>query len=94
MDIDKFKPYSDILNVGCATGITIKDLAIKIANVIGYKGEFVFDTTKPEGALIKTVDGSKLTSLLNGWKPDTDIDIGINKTVDWYIKNIIKDNNE
>lgn len=81
------KPTMDFVNVGIGTGISIKDLALKIKNAVGYNGELVFDTTKPDGAYYKTVEGSRGIALLN-WKPSRELDAEIVKTVEWYKRHV------
>ena len=62
------KHYSgdDFVNVGTGQDITIRDFAELVAEVVGYKGELKFDTSRPDGAPRKLLEVSKLTSL--GWK--------------------------
>jgi GDP-L-fucose synthase len=62
------KHYSgdDFVNVGTGQDITIRDFAELVAEVVGYKGELKFDTSRPDGAPRKLLDVSKLTTL--GWK--------------------------
>ena len=86
MDI---KPYLDIINVGTAEGVSIRDLAYLIKDAVGWKGEFVFDTSKPDGAPHKTVDGSRGKKLL-GFKPKTSLKEGIKITVSDYIARTVK----
>ena len=71
------------INIGQDIGISIKDLAEKIKKIVGYKGNLVFDATKPDGALYKTMNVDKLKSIFN-WLPQTSLDKGIRKTIDWY----------
>jgi GDP-L-fucose synthase len=71
------------VNVGVASGISIKELAELIKKSVGYEGNLVFDTTKPDGAPYKTVDGSKGYALLK-WKPSTNLEKGVQETVNWY----------
>jgi GDP-L-fucose synthase len=73
------------VNVGVASGISIKDLALLIKEVVGYKGEMVFDTSKPDGAPYKTVEGSKGQALLR-WRPGIQLEQGVKDTVEWYLK--------
>lgn len=77
----------DPINVGVASGISIKELALLIKKVVGYEGEMIFDTSKPDGAPYKTVDGTKGEKLLN-WKPQIQLEKGIQDTVEWYLKNV------
>jgi GDP-L-fucose synthase len=79
-------PYDDIINIGVTKGISIKEMAELIQKIVGYKGKLIFDTTKPDGALYKTVDGT-LGKRLLGWQPETRFEDGIRNTVDWYQAN-------
>ncbi len=73
-------------NVGVGKGISIKDLAEKIAYFADWSGEFVYNNEKPDGVMEKTVNGSNGEKLLN-WKPSISLDKGIKLTVDWYFEN-------
>ena len=72
----------DIINVGTGKDITIKDLAEAIADVVGFKGEIVWDTSKPNGTPRKVLNVDKIKSL--GWKPKVSLREGIQKTYDLY----------
>ena len=72
----------DIINVGTGKDITIKDLAETIADVVGFKGEIVWDTSKPNGTPRKVLNVDKNKSL--GWKPKDSLREGIQKTYDLY----------
>ncbi len=78
------QPYVDIINVGTGEGISIKELAFLIKKIAGWNGEFVFDISKPDGALFKTVDGLKGERLL-GFKPKIRLEEGIKITVESYM---------
>jgi len=69
---------SGAINLGSGESISIKELAMIIKNVIGYKGELIFDNTKPDGALEKFLDATKIKDL--GWLPKTSLKEGIVKT--------------
>lgn len=71
-----------IVNIGTGVGVTIKELAESIMQVVGYKGELVFDTSKPDGTQIKINDVSYLNSL--GWKAKVSLLDGIKRTYEWY----------
>lgn len=71
-----------IVNIGTGVGVTIKELAESIMQVVGYKGELVFDTSKPDGTPIKINDVSYLNSL--GWKAKVSLLDGIKRTYEWY----------
>ena len=80
--------HSKIVNIGTGIGITIKDLAEKIREVVGYRGNICFDTTKPDGTPVKINDVTYLKNL--GWQARTTIDEGLTKTYQWYIESIGK----
>jgi len=75
------------INVGTGVGISIKDLTYEIARQVGYGGRITFDTSKPDGAPYKTMDGSRGVQLLN-WKPKVDFEDGIGRTIQWYKENM------
>jgi GDP-L-fucose synthase len=68
------------INVGSGEEVSISDLAGIIADVVGYKGQIVYDKTKPDGTPRKLLDVSKLTKL--GWKASTSLREGIEMTYD------------
>lgn len=70
------------VNVGSGQEVTIAELATMLADVIGYRGELVFDTSKPDGPPRKALDCSRLAAL--GWKPAYDLPSGLKQTYDWY----------
>ena len=74
------------INVGTGKDITINDLAELISNIVGYKGKIVHDTDKPDGTPRKLLDVSRINSL--GWKYKTELQEGINKTYEWFCKNL------
>lgn len=76
---------SEIVNIGTGEDIKIKDLAILIKETVGFEGEIVNDTTKPDGTPRKLLDVSKLHGL--GWKYETDLRDGIKMTYEWFLKN-------
>ena len=74
---------AQFVNVGVGHDISISDLATLTARVVGYSGQCVFDTTKPDGTPRKLMDSSRLTAL--GWHPKIDLEVGIRTTYDWFI---------
>ena len=58
-------------------------MALTIKAVVGYEGEIVFDSSKPDGTPRKLMDPSKLTTL--GWQAQTSLKDGIAKTYDWFL---------
>ena len=74
-----------LFNVGVNEGISVLDLAKKIAKKVNWEGEFTFDLSRPDGVRAKTVDGTYGKKIL-GWEPQIDLDTGIAKTVEWYME--------
>ncbi len=85
------KPQEEPINIGQGFGISIKDLAEMIKDIVGYKGRLVYDTTKPDGAPYKVMNIDRCKEIFN-WHPNTDLKEGIKITVDWYYENILKEN--
>ena len=69
-----------LVNIGCGFDVSIKELAELIVAEVGYKGQIVFDSTKPDGTPRKLMDTCKLTIL--GWKSHILLKDGINKTLE------------
>lgn len=76
---------SEIINIGTGKDLSIKELAEKIKNIVGYNGKIVWDKTKPDGTPRKILDVGKINKL--GWKYKIDLEIGLKTTYEWYIKN-------
>jgi GDP-L-fucose synthase len=70
------------INIGSGHELSIRELAELIADVVGFKGRFVFDPTKPDGTPRKLLDSSRLTEL--GWAAKTDLRTGIARVYDWF----------
>jgi GDP-L-fucose synthase len=70
------------INVGTGEDIGIAELAETIGRVVGFKGRFAFDLSKPDGAPRKALDASKLLAL--GWRAQIGFDQGIRETYDWF----------
>jgi GDP-L-fucose synthase len=82
--MDKYDDSNQI-NVGSGQEISIKDLADKISKAVGFSGEIIWDSSKPDGTMRKVLDSSKIANL--GWKPLISLDQGIASTVEWYLEN-------
>ena len=67
------------LNIGTGKEISIKELALKISNLVKYKGKIIWDETKPDGTLRKRLDVKNITSM--GWSPKIDLDNGLEQTI-------------
>lgn len=77
--------YIELINIGLDNEITIKDLAYKIKDLVGYDGDIIWDTSKPDGTPRRKLCYEKLKSL--GWEPKYSLDTGLKITLDWYLQN-------
>ena len=73
---------SDVVNIGSGEEVTIRELALRIKEIVGFAGELVFDSTKPDGTPRKLSDVSKIHAL--GWKHSIGLAEGLRQTYDWY----------
>lgn len=71
------------INIGTGKEISISELAFKIKSLVGFKGNLIFNTEKPDGTMRKLTDVSKLNKL--GWKHSVDLDEGLKKVYNWYL---------
>ncbi|MEO0376815.1 MAG: GDP-L-fucose synthase [Cyanobacteria bacterium P01_A01_bin.17] len=76
---------TEFVNVGTGQEISIKELAMTIKAVVGFEGELIFDTTKPDGTPRKLQDTSKLEAL--GWQAKTSFKDGVEQTYRWFVEN-------
>jgi GDP-L-fucose synthase len=83
--MNNYDSKNGLINVGSGIDYSILDIANKIKEITGYTGQFVFDTTKPDGIKQKLLDSSKLTSL--GWKPKIEFEEGLRHVYKWYESN-------
>jgi len=81
------KNYSqeEHINIGTGEDISIRDLARLVCDVVGFRGEIKFDTSKPDGTPVKCSDVGRLRGL--GWSPMVDLPTGIERTYRWYLDN-------
>ena len=79
--------YDDELtiNIGCGEDVTIKDLAATVADVVGFEGDVIWDSSKPDGTPRKLLDVSRLKAL--GWAPQISLRDGITSTYEWFLAN-------
>ena len=75
---------SELINIGAGIDISIKELSFIIKEVVGFKGELVFDTTKPDGMPKKLLDTTRILKL--GWKPKFNLKDSLKLTYDWFLK--------
>lgn len=78
------REHDPLINVGSGTDIAISELAAKIAALVGYRGQIVYDPSKPDGTPRKLMDVSRLFAL--GWRPKIDFDEGLAATYRWYLE--------
>jgi GDP-L-fucose synthase len=76
------QPMLSHINVGTGKDVTIKEMAETMKEVVGFKGNLTFDTTKPDGSPRKLIDVSRLSNM--GWKYSIDLEEGLKKTYHWY----------
>ena len=76
----------EIINVGTGEDISIKELAMTVADVISYKGDIEWDTSKPNGTPRKVLNVDKIKAL--GWEPKIELKEGIQKTYQLYKENL------
>jgi len=79
------EPMCSHINVGTGVDVTIRELAETIKDVVGFEGELVFDTTKPDGTPRKLLDVSKLRGL--GWQAKISLQAGLTSTYAWFLAN-------
>ncbi|RDH98522.1 GDP-L-fucose synthase [Curtobacterium sp. AG1037] len=75
----------DQVNVGTGSDVTIREIAETIAKVVGFEGETVWDTSKPDGTPQKLLDVSKLAEA--GWTAQIGLEDGLRSTIDWFHEN-------
>lgn len=77
---------NEIINIGVGKDISIKELCQTIKGIVGFKGDIIFDKSKPDGTPRKLLDVSRLSSL--GWQSKISLWEGIEKTYRWYVKDV------
>ncbi len=75
------------INVGTGEDVTIKELAETIVDVVGYKNDYEWDTSKPNGTPRKVLNVDKIKSL--GWEPKISLREGIESTYEWFKENVV-----
>lgn len=78
-------PKHSHINIGSGLDVTIKELALLIRYLVGFKGEILFDYDKPDGTPRKLLDVSLIEQL--GWKATTSLNNGLSKTYEWFLLN-------
>jgi GDP-L-fucose synthase len=79
--------YSDELHINVGTGeeVTIGELARAVIGAVGFGGELIFDSSKPDGSPRKLMDSSRLLAM--GWQPTVSLDQGLGMAYEWYLNN-------
>lgn len=75
----------DLINVGCGSDVTIRELAETVRDVVRYDGRLAFDATKPDGTPRKLLDVGRISAL--GWRPRIGLRQGIRSTYEWFVAN-------
>jgi GDP-L-fucose synthase len=78
------QPMLSHINVGTGVDCTIRELAETMQRVVGFNGELVFDTSKPDGAPRKLMDVSRLKAL--GWQASISLEQGLQQTYHWFLQ--------
>jgi GDP-L-fucose synthase len=81
--LDRKEVRNTHINIGTGVDISIKYLAKLIKKIVGFKGDFVFNSDKPDGTMRKITDVSKLHGL--GWKHSVELEEGVQLMYDWYL---------
>lgn len=78
----KYYNEPEIVNIGVGKDISIGEMAKMIQQIVGYKGEIIFDTSMPDGTFQKVLDVSKINTL--GWQAQIGFEEGVRKTYEIY----------
>lgn len=79
------EPMLSHINVGTGVDCTIREMAETMAKVVGFNGQVIFDSTKPDGTPRKLMDVSRLVAL--GWRYQVNLEQGLTKTYQWFLAN-------
>ncbi len=91
MDLSREQYWSQVqpmlshINVGTGVDVTIAELAVTIGKVVGYTGEIVYDSSKPDGTPRKLLDVFRLHSM--GWQPQYSLESGLENAYQWFLDN-------
>ncbi|HEC69337.1 MAG TPA: GDP-L-fucose synthase [Candidatus Omnitrophica bacterium] len=77
-----YQDIGEFINIGSGKDISIKELAKLVKEAVGFKGEIIWDKSKPDGTPRKLLDVSKMKTL--GWFPKVRLEEGLRKTIQWY----------
>ena len=85
IDLIESSPSDSLINIGSGEEVSIEKLAMLIANIVGFQGDFNFDSSKPNGTPRKLLDSKRMAK--TGWKPTVNLRDGIRITYDWFLNN-------
>lgn len=77
---------SDHVNLGSGKDLTINELVEIVCKIVGFAGDIVCDTSKPDGTPHKLMDGAKISAM--GWSPQISLSNGIDDTYKWFLENV------
>lgn len=77
----------DVVNIGVGQDMSISELAERIAQVVGFEGRIVFDTTQPDGMPQRLLNSRQIADM--GWRAQTPLDKGLAATYAWYLDNVV-----
>ena len=77
---------NDLVNVGTNSEVSILELANLIKSIIGYRGNIIFDNTKPDGKPRMLLNSDLIISM--GWNPSVSLEKGLEITYKWYLENL------
>lgn len=80
------------INIGTGSDVTIRELAELIGRIVGYRGRFAYDASRPDGSPQKRLDVTRLDAL--GWRATIDLETGLRETYDWYKRTVAGEGNE
>lgn len=81
----KKEGFQEMVNIGSGDEVSIRELAEMMGEVVGFKGDIVYDSSKPDGTPRKLLDTSRLTQL--GWKAEIKLKDGLRQTYEWFLQN-------
>jgi len=84
---EKYNDVTTPLNIGTGTGTSIRELVETVNALTGFRGRIDWNTDKPDGAMMKVLDVSRMKQVLDGWVPPTTLERGLDKTITWYRAN-------
>ena len=80
----RFRDSADLVNIGSGMEITVRDLALLVKKIVGYRGEISWDGSRPDGTPRKLLDSSILSGI--GWRAATSLEQGIKRTYAWFCR--------